>query len=152
MIVPRFTFFTLNFVICINQITGIFRSGHDYVNAFSKRNPCYFGLQVYFTIRILRKVRKYTVLTRTRFNVLHWKVHETKWKCLHSSASRFPRSSSEVLSSITLSLNSCSQSSNSCDISFCTFFDSSFIILVSVFCGFMQGVSPKLFIRTATFF
>ena len=37
----------------------------------------YFGLQADFTFRILRKVRKYTVLTGTRFHVcsrLHWRI------------------------------------------------------------------------------
>ena len=52
------------------------RSGHDCVSAFSARSPCYFGLQAFFTIRILGKVRKYTMLTRNRFHVcsrLHWR-------------------------------------------------------------------------------
>ena len=36
MIVPRFTFFTCNFG---DQITEIFRSGHDCVGASSARTP-----------------------------------------------------------------------------------------------------------------
>ena len=46
--VPRFTFFTENFVICSNQITIMFRSGHDCTSASSARSPCYFRLFVSF--------------------------------------------------------------------------------------------------------
>ena len=72
MIVPRFTFFTKKFVICSDQVTKIFRSGHDCVSASSARCHCYFGLQAYFTIWVLRKV---CIYTRIRFHLcsrLHW--------------------------------------------------------------------------------
>ena len=97
MIVPRFTLFTLNFVICSNQITGIFRSGHDCVSVSSARRPCYFGLQAYFTIRILRKVRKHTVLTRTQFHVrprLRWRFMRRSGSAC-TSLHRVPRNSSK---------------------------------------------------------
>ena len=58
VIVPRFTFFTEIFLICCNQITEIFRSGHDCVSASSARRPCHFRLQANITIWVLRKVRK----------------------------------------------------------------------------------------------
>ena len=81
-----------------HQISEIFRSGHDYTSASSAENPCYIGLQAYFTIWILRKVREGAVFARIRFHAcsrLHWR-------------------SSEVLSPTKFSLNSCSQSRNSC--------------------------------------
>ena len=42
MIVPRFTSFTENFVIRSNQITKMFRSGHDCVSTSLARSPCSF--------------------------------------------------------------------------------------------------------------
>ena len=60
------------------------------------------------------------------------------------------RSSSEVLSSTKFSLNSWIQSGNSCVFSLCTSFNSSFLLVVFIFCWFMLQVSPKLFIRTST--
>ena len=47
VIVSRFTFFTYNFVICSDQISEIFRSGHDNTSAFSARRPCDFGPLAY---------------------------------------------------------------------------------------------------------
>ena len=76
----------------------------------------------------------------------------TDWKCLDFLALGFPKGSVEVLSSAKFSLNSCSQSGNSCDISLCTSLRSSFFIFVFGFCGFMQRVSPKLSTRTSTSF
>ena len=61
MIVPRFTIFTENFVIRRNQVTRIFRSGHDSTSRSSARKPCYFRLQADITIRILREVSIDTV-------------------------------------------------------------------------------------------
>ena len=55
---------------------------------------------------------------------------------------RSPRSSSEVLSSIKFSLNSSSQSGNSCDISLCTCFDSLFLFWFSVSVESCNG-SPR---------
>ena len=45
MIVPRLTFFTMNFVIRGYQVTKIFRSGHDRTSTSSARSPYYFRLQ-----------------------------------------------------------------------------------------------------------
>ena len=53
-----------------------------------------------------------------------------------------PRSSSEVLSSTQFSLNSCSQSGNSCEKSLCTSFDSSFLFWFSVSVDSCSG-SPR---------
>ena len=75
MIVPRFTFFTENFVICSNSISDFSALGMTALARLLQEAPCYFGHQAYCTIWVLRKVRKYTVLTRTRFHVcsrLHW--------------------------------------------------------------------------------
>ena len=81
MIVPRFTFFTENLVIRCDQVTKMFRSGHDCTSTSSARSPCYFRLQADITSWVLRKMRIYTVLTRTRFHFcsrLHWKL-EVSW-------------------------------------------------------------------------
>ena len=54
----------------------MFRSGHDCTSTSSARSPRYFRLQADIAIRTLRKVRKYTVRTRTRFDVcsrLQWR-------------------------------------------------------------------------------
>ena len=75
-IVPRLTTFTANFVIRCDQVAKMFRSGHDCTSTSSAIRPCFFRLQADIAMWILRKVRKYTVLTRTRFHFcsrLHWK-------------------------------------------------------------------------------
>ena len=80
MIAPGFTFFTKNSVFRCNQATKTFRSGHDCTSTSSARSPCYFRLQADITIWVLRKMRIYTVLTRTQFHFcsrLHWKF--TRW-------------------------------------------------------------------------
>ena len=51
------------FVIRCDQVTKMFRSGHDCTNTSSARRPCYLRLQANITIWVLRKVRVYTVLT-----------------------------------------------------------------------------------------
>ena len=63
MIVPRFTFFTVKFVIRCDQVTNIFRSGHDCTSTSSARNPRYFRLQADIASWVLRKVRVDTMLT-----------------------------------------------------------------------------------------
>ena len=68
MIVSRFTFFSENFVIRCDQVTEMFRSGHDCTSTSSARRPCYFRPQADIAIWVLRKLRIYTVLTRTRFH------------------------------------------------------------------------------------
>ena len=74
---PTFnSLFTENFLIRCDQVTKMFRPGHDCTSTSSARSPCYFLLQADITIWVLRKVRIYTVLTRTRFHFcsrLHWK-------------------------------------------------------------------------------
>ena len=75
VIVTRFTSFTESFVIRSDQVSNMFRSGHDCTSTSSARSPCYFRLQADFTIWVLRNVRIHTVLTRTRFHFcsrLHW--------------------------------------------------------------------------------
>ena len=56
MIVPRFTLFTENFVIRCDQVTKMFRSGHDCTSTPSAIGPRYFRLQADVTILVLRKV------------------------------------------------------------------------------------------------
>ena len=58
MIVPRFIFFTENFVICGNQITKIFRSGTTVLARLLQGGPCYFRLQVEVTIGSFGKCGK----------------------------------------------------------------------------------------------
>ena len=87
----RFTFFTQNFLFCCDQITKIFRSGHDCTSTSSAWTPCCFLVHADITIWVLRKMRIYTVLTRTRFHFhsrLHWKLI---WKCLDFRALGFPK-------------------------------------------------------------
>ena len=68
MIVPRFTFSTRNFVICSNQVTTLFRSGHDCTSTSSARSPRYFCLQADIAIWVFREVRVDTMLARTLFH------------------------------------------------------------------------------------
>ena len=56
MMVSRFTYCTKDFVICCNQITKIFRSGHDCTSAFSERSPCNSGSQADVAFSVLREV------------------------------------------------------------------------------------------------
>ena len=75
MIVPRFTFFIKNLLICSNQITNMFRAGHDCTSTSSARSLRYFRFQADIAIWVLWKVRIHTVPTRTRFHFcsrLHW--------------------------------------------------------------------------------
>ena len=72
MIVPRLTVFTKNLLICSNQVTKMFRSGHDCTSTSSARSPCYFRLQADITIWVLRTVLLHTVLTRTQFHFWRW--------------------------------------------------------------------------------
>ena len=74
MTVPRFTFFTENFVIRSNQVTKMFRPGLH--ARFLQQALDIFRFQADIAIRVLRKVRVFTVLTRTWFHFcsrLHWK-------------------------------------------------------------------------------
>ena len=143
MIVPRFTFFTENFVIRCDQVTNMFRSGHDCTNASSARGPCYFGLQAYFTIldpsesAFIHCAYPNPV---PRMLAATLEVHETNWKCRHFCI-KSHQSSSEVLLSTKFSLNSRSQSGNSCDISLCTSSDSPFFVSV-VSCNGSPRSSP----------
>ena len=83
MIVPRFTFFTENFVICCDQVTKMFRSGHDCTRTSSARSHGNFGSQAEIEIWVRWKVRKrcyaYTIpLLLAALKV----VHEKNWKHL----------------------------------------------------------------------
>ena len=92
MISTRFTFFTENFVIRCNQVTKMFRSGHDSTSSFSARRSCNFGPQEEIAIWILRKVRVETMLTRTQFHFLlatSLVIHEKNWECLDIHAQGF---------------------------------------------------------------
>ena len=51
-IVPRFTFFTENFVNRCNQVTKMFRSGHDCTSTSSARSPFHFRPQADVTISV----------------------------------------------------------------------------------------------------
>ena len=72
-------------------------------------------------------------------------VHEMTLEVSWLPCSGFPQGSVEVLSSTKHSLNSCSQSGNSWDLSLCTSSDSPYFYFVFGFCGFTQGVSPEAF-------
>ena len=65
MIVTRFTSITENFVICSYRVS---EKETVFTGAHSPRSPCYFRLQADIAIWVLRKVRIYTVLTRTWFH------------------------------------------------------------------------------------
>ena len=66
MIVPKFTFFTENFVICCNQINKIFCTKYDSANTSSARGPCDFGLLSDLAISVFREVSRKIVLTQIR--------------------------------------------------------------------------------------
>ena len=65
-------------------------------------------------------------------------------KCVHSSKAFRKYNHQPSSHSIPVA-----QTGNSCEKSFCTSLHSLFLFLVFGFCGFMQRVSPKLFIRTS---
>ena len=74
--------------------TKMFRSGHDCISTSSARNPCHFRHQADITIWVLRKVRKDTVLTRTRFHFCSrplWKFMRRIGSVLTSSLWVSPR-------------------------------------------------------------
>ena len=64
--------------------TKIFTTKYGSAIASSARGPCYFRPQTDITISVIREVRVCTVLTKP---VSTLEVHETNWRCLHSSAS-----------------------------------------------------------------
>ena len=102
-IIPRFTFFTKNFVICSN----LFRSGQEALVILSSsrnRNLGPWGS----ACRHCAYRNQVPLLLATPLV-----IHEKNWKCLHSSALNLSKALSEVPSSAKLSLNSCSQSGNS---------------------------------------
>ena len=139
-IVPRFTFFTWNFVIRWNQVPEMFRSGHDW------------GRDI--AIWVLRKVRFYTVLTQTRFHFcsrLHWKSMRWLGISLTSLLWVSPRLCwstfiNQILSEFLLPIRQFMR--------YISLYFFAFLIYIFVFgfCGFMQRVSPKLFTRTSTSF
>ena len=88
MIVSRFNFYTKNFVIRSNQVTKIFRSGHDCTSTSSARSPCYFRLQADITIWVLRKVRVDTVLTRTCFHFCSLGLDTTDTCIVHKQTNK----------------------------------------------------------------
>ena len=128
MIVARFTFFTENLVISSYQVTKIFRSGHDCTSTSSARGPCYFRLQADITISVLRKVRMCIVLTRTGFHVCS-RLHGRSMRRTGSASGL-----SEAFLKYFHRPNSpcCSQSSNSCEKSLCTSFETLFSVCFSV--------------------
>ena len=149
-----FAIHVLHWEFC-DPLCKMFRSGHDCTSTSSARSPCYFCLQAAITNWVLRKVHKEHCAYPDLLPLLlaaPLEIHETNWKGFDFLALGFLQSSSEVLSSTKFSINSCSQSGNSCDISPCTSSDASFFILVFNSCGFIQRVSPKLSIRTSTSF
>ena len=93
MIVPRFTFFTDNFVICSNQVTKKFRSGYDFTSTSSARRPCYFRLQADITIWVPRKVFVHCVYPNpVPLSVAgSLEIHEMTWKCLDFLAQGFAK-------------------------------------------------------------
>ena len=103
---------TQNSVICSNQISENFRSGHDCDSAFLQEALVILVFKQISQFCFFRKVRKYTVLTRTWF-------HKTGG-VLSSWGSRFLHCSVEVLSSNSTQ-NSGNQSGNTCD-TFLSFF------------------------------
>ena len=144
MIVPRFTFFTENFVIRCDQVTKIFRSGHDCTSTSSARSPRYFHLRADIAIWVLRKVRVDTVLTEPGSTFPRDSIGNS-WEELEVSrypGSGFRRGPKRLRSSTKFSLNSCSQSGNSCNRSLWFSSRPSFIFLVSVSVGLCIG-SPR---------
>ena len=141
MIVARFTSFTENFVIRCNQVTKSFRSGHDCTRTSSARSPRYFRLQTDITIWVLRKVRVDTMLTRTRSTFARDSIGNSREKLEVSRypGSGFHRGSEGLRSSTKFSLNSCSQSGNSCTRSLCTSSRPSFLCVFSVSIGLCSG-------------
>ena len=72
MIVPRFTFFTKNFVICCCQNNKIFCSKCGCPRAFSAKSSCYHGPHPDSAVSVLRKVSINTVFVRYHFSSRLW--------------------------------------------------------------------------------
>ena len=70
MIVPWFTSFVEDFVICCYQVTKLFCPKYCFANEPPARNPCYFGSQADIAISVFWEVSKNTVLLRFRFRCL----------------------------------------------------------------------------------
>ena len=64
MIVPRFTSFTENFVICCCQVTKVFSTRYGFAIASSAWGPCNFGPLTDFAISVFREMSTNTVLTQ----------------------------------------------------------------------------------------
>ena len=130
MIVPRFTSFTQNFVICSNQVTNMFRSGHDCTSTSSARSHCYFwSSSVFHNVGPSESACRHFAHPNPVPLLLAapLEVHEMACKYLDLSlGAGFPIGPKGLFSSTRISLNSCSQSGNSCDISLCTSSDSTF--------------------------
>ena len=75
MIVPRFTFFTENFVIRCDQVTKMFRSGHDCTSTSSARSPVIFVFKQLSEFGSFGKCVYTLLLIRNQFHFcsrLHW--------------------------------------------------------------------------------
>ena len=118
----------------------IFRFGHDCNSTSSARSPCYFRLQADFAIWILRKVCKKHYAYPNISN--SWEELEVS----RQPCSGFPHGSDGLRSSTKFSVNSCSQSGNSCDKPLCSSSRPSFLFLILVSVDSCNG-----FLRSSSF-
>ena len=117
-----------------DQVTKMFRSGHDFTSTSSARSPRYFSSS-----------SRYHNLSPSEIAYLHCaypnpvpillaaplEVHEITWKCLDFPALGFSKALLKCFHQPN-TRNSSSQSGTSCDISLCTSSDSPFLFLFSV--------------------
>ena len=121
-----------------------FRSGHDCPSTSSARSPRYFRLQADIAIWVFRKVSEDTMLARPSSTFARDSIGNS-WEKLEvprcPGGPGFSRGSKGLLSTTKFSLNSCSQSSNSCNRSHCTSSCPSFLFLFSVSADARDGLS-----------
>ena len=122
-------------MIRFNQVTNIFRSGHDCTSTvFCKKTSFFQSSSRYHNLGPSENACRHNAYSNPVPLLLAapLEVHEMTWKCFDFLALGFPKAMLKYLHR-TNSLNSCSQSSNSCERSLCTSSDSPFIFfMVSV--------------------
>ena len=127
----------------------------------SARRPHYFRLQADIAIGVLSESACRHCAYPGRVPLLlatPLVIHEKNWKCLDPQAQVFPMAPKEYFHRPKNSLNSCSQSGNSCKISLCTSWRPSFIFyycfrfLFVYASGFSRSSSPALPLLSATGF
>ena len=139
MIVTRFTSFTENFVICSYQVTkNVPLWARLYQHVFCKKPSYFLSSSRYRNLGPSESACRHYAYPNPVPLLLATPL-DNSWEGLAVSRSLgagFPRGSEGLNSSTKFSLNSCSQSGNSCKRSLCTSSRPSFLFCVFGFCRF----------------